>query len=69
MVGILGLEGEGGKGFLGVKGLRMVFEGAERGDWEGRGGVGEGWVCRNGTLGGREIFVEKKKGITLGSRD
>lgn len=39
MVGILGLEGEGGQGFLGVKGLRMVFEGAERGDWEGRGGV------------------------------
>lgn len=38
MVGILGLEGEGGKGFLGVKGLRMGFEGAERGDWEGRGG-------------------------------
>lgn len=39
MGGVLGPEGEGGKGFLGVKGLRMVFEGAERGDWEGRGGV------------------------------
>ena len=39
MVGILGLEGEGGKGFLGVMSLGMVFEGAERGYWEGRGGV------------------------------
>lgn len=38
MVGILGLEGEGGKGFLGVKGLRMVFEG-------GIGKGGEGLVC------------------------
>lgn len=37
VVGILGLEGEGGKGFLGVQGLRVLTEGIGKG--------GEGLVC------------------------